>query len=117
MPAFEVDLPTLRTTATSLDGDAASITTAGTDASSAAGEAGAACDGGALATALRAFATEIAARTESASADAGGAGTTLTGNADRYAGDDSSARGRLDAAADAFDSQATPGGNRWVRAQ
>lgn len=60
---------------------------------------------------------EIVARTESASADARAAGTTLTGNADRYAGDDSSAQRRLDGAADALDGRSTPGGNRWVRAQ
>ena len=106
MAAFEVDLPTLRSTATSLADDAAAVGTAGSDAAGAATDAGAACDGGALATALRGFAREMTARARSASTDTAYAGTNLTGNADRYAGDDSSAASGLDRAAAAFDGPA-----------
>lgn len=116
MPEFEVHLPTLRTTAASLADDAADVTDAGTKASGAAGDAGAACDGGALATALRGFATEMTSRAASASRTTTTAGQHLTTSANRYAGDDSSAHDGLEKTVQGVDAPA-PAGSRWVAAR
>ena len=95
---FEVSVSELHTGATNLAGDSAALTAAATSAGGAIDQAAAAVPGGRLVAALGALGDEVATRCAQMGTAITGAGTTLSANAARYAGDDAAAAGALNAA-------------------